>query len=496
MSTVDTLQTMTEAFPRADREELGRSIGMEWTALAYHGTGSVAALELLAPFLNDSDVRVRRQALEAVGRVFDSTGIGSLEMLTYVTDNRDLFVRDRAVSVVGQALKGEPLEAIAQALEPRYAHRNDFVRGLGVKALGTACDGRADASLVPVFARARRDPSPHVDERVSEGIGLAYAGTGRSDVVDLLLSHGSWGYDEVEEEPLLALARVCRDTEVEDRAVDVIRQQLPARVPHGGEGQGYSFVGRDGVWAMSWLLAGKVGKALAEMEYLLSRPVPNPRWRHWSTRGTAIWSLPDAFVGSGDEGIDAALGLLSAEHHPAIRVGLLGLGLAARSSAREDLVESVAPYLSHGNAAVREAAHVAAGFLYAGTGDGRAAQMLDRANRDDRRGAAQAYPLALGLAYQGSGDPSVSQQLAALWGQRGRRFSRNAALAVGLVYQGTGDPRAVELLLPVLEAGDAHAACSALILVDFSQEQLVNMPRLYNLCDGPGVVALFAIKHA
>ena len=142
MSTLDTLEKFTQAWPQAEREELARSFAIGWTALRYQGTGSMEGLEFLYPFLNDSDMRVRRHALQAVGTIFRGTGTESLEKLAYITLNRDLFIRDRAAPIIGQTLVGEGRDTILEVLRPSYTHRNDFVRGQGCTALGIAAQGQ------------------------------------------------------------------------------------------------------------------------------------------------------------------------------------------------------------------------------------------------------------------------------------------------------------------------------------------------------------------
>ena len=141
MSTLETLEKLTQAWPQAEREELGRQFGIGWTARRYQGTGSMAGLEFLYPFLNDSDAEVRRRALEAVAATFHGTGAESLDKLSYIAENRD-----QAAPIIGQTLHGEPLNVVLDALGSSFSHRNNFIRGLGSLALGLAGEGRATPS--------------------------------------------------------------------------------------------------------------------------------------------------------------------------------------------------------------------------------------------------------------------------------------------------------------------------------------------------------------
>ena len=159
-------------------------------------------------------------------------------------------------------------------------------------------------------------------------MGLAFAGSGDLDALNLLAPLVAQG----REDALQSIAYIGRDSAAEERAVVLVNQQMPARVPGGNEGRGYSFEGRSGIWVMSWLLRGRVRKALAEMQFILTRSKPNETWRRWASRNTAIWCLPDAFLGTGEEGVEAARALLGAEGHPAQPTGLLALGLAGRGS--------------------------------------------------------------------------------------------------------------------------------------------------------------------
>ena len=186
MSTLETLEKLTHAWPQSEREELGRRFGIGWTALRYQGTGSVEGLEFLYPFLNDSDAHVRRRALEAVGTVFQGTGAESLEKLSYITKNRDLLIRDRSSLVVGKALAGESPQVILDVLSPAYNHRNDFIRALGVVALGFAAEGRGHSELLPIFAERIADRNSLVATNAISGLGLAFAESGNREAIDLL----------------------------------------------------------------------------------------------------------------------------------------------------------------------------------------------------------------------------------------------------------------------------------------------------------------------
>ena len=186
MSTLETLEKLTHAWPQAEREELGRAFGIGWTALRYQGTGSMEGLEFLYPFLNDSDAHVRRAALKATATIFARTGAGSLDKLSYVTQNRDLAIRDRSALVVGKAMAGESLGAIKDALAPAYGHRNDFIRALGIHALGFAAEGRAWEKLLPVFGRRIADSKSLVAENAIFGLGLAFARSGSRGALDML----------------------------------------------------------------------------------------------------------------------------------------------------------------------------------------------------------------------------------------------------------------------------------------------------------------------
>ena len=183
MSTLDTLEKFTQAWPQAEREELARSFAIGWTALRYQGTGSMEGLEFLYPFLNDSDMRVRRHALQAVGTIFRGTGTESLEKLAYITLNRDLFIRDRAAPIIGQTLVGEGRDTILEVLRPSYTHRNDFVRGQGCTALGIAAQGQGGKDILSLLAERFIDRSPHVSSQAVHGVGLAFAGSGDLDAL-------------------------------------------------------------------------------------------------------------------------------------------------------------------------------------------------------------------------------------------------------------------------------------------------------------------------
>jgi hypothetical protein len=217
----------------------------------------------------------------------------------------------------------------------------------------------------------------------------------------------------------------------------------------------------------------------------------------------AMWTLPGTFAGSGADGIDLALPLLGEKEHPIVRVGILSLGIAGRGSCDERALAALAPFLSHGNGAVRNAANLAVGLLCQRSGRADVRTLLQRTNIDDRRGPSTGYPLAVGLAYQGSGDESVATDIMKLCDLGRRRLGRYAATAVGLIYQGTSSPRAAELLVPYMESNgiaEVGFAGEALQFVDFDEKTLESAPetallRPHGLSDGPGAAWMFVWKH-
>ena len=246
---------------------------------------------------------------------------------------------------------------------------------------------------------------------------------------------------------------------------------------------------------MTWLLRGRGRRILAEMQYILTRSKPNPKWKRWASRDTAIWCLPDAFVGTGEEGIEAARELLAEEGFPSQRTGLLVLGLAGRGSCQKALLTVLEPFLAHANGAVRDAAVLATGFVFQRGADRKVLEALQKAHLGDRRGPSTNYPLAVGLLYQGSGDEEATVHLAELFDQNRRRLAHYAALGIGLIYQGTAQARGVEQLLPMLEQGELDPTCIALQMIDFDAQTLEALPRDHGVADGPGSARVFVVKH-
>ena len=521
MDTLETLEKRTHSWPQSEREGLGRQFGIGWTALRYQGTASMEGLEFLYPFLNDSDPHVRRGALAAVGAIFHGTGPESLEKLSYVTENRDLFIRDRAALVVGRALAGHPAETILDVLRPSYTHKNDFIRGLGTVALGLAGGGQAHPSLFPIFEERIVDKSRFVARCAIAGLGEAFAHSGNAEALAVLeplapfpvpgaevgqgrpwrSDHFRWRHAAIHHEAAAAaIARIGRGSPAGERAAALLRQYLhPENVP-SGKGFEEQLTQRNGVVAMTWLLHGQPRRALDEMVFVLARPEADKPWMLRLPRSTAIWMLPGTFQDSGAEGVGAAVSLLAEEGHPTLRTGLLSLGVAARGCGDDADLATLNPFLSHGNGAVRDTAHLAAGLAFHKTARGDVLELLRTANTTDGRGPSTNYPLAVGLVCQGTGDGGVAAGLMELAALQRRRLTRHAALAVGLVHQGTTNPEAVETLLALLESGESDAACEALQLVDFDEDVLTRaswpgFPRCHGLADGPGVARMFVLKH-
>jgi len=521
MDTLATLEKRTQGWPQSEREALGRQFGLGWTALRYHGTGSMEGLEFLYPFLNDSDAHVRRGALAAAGAVFHGTGPEGLEKLSYVTENRDLFIRDRAALVVGRALAGHPAEVALDVLRRSYTHRNDFIRALGTVALGLAGRGQAEASLFPVFAERIADENRFVARCAIAGLGEAFADSGHADALALLApmapfpvpgaeagqdqtwrsDHFRWRHAAVHHEAAAAaMARIGRNDAAMEQTTAVLRQYLrPENVPpeKGFEEQ---LTQRNGVGAMTWLFEGRPRRALDEMGFVLARPEADTPWMLRLPRSAAVWMLPGTFQDSGEDAVEAAMALLDEEGHAAVRTGLLCLGIAARGSGDDAASSALSPYLRHGNGAVRDTANVALGFAFHRSARGDVLDLLRSANLDDARGPSTNYPLAVGLVAQGTGDGRLAADLMDLAALQRRRLTRHAALGVGLVYQGTANPEAVEILLPLLEGSELGPACEALQLVDFDADALERaawpaFPRCHQLADGPGAARMFVLKH-
>jgi hypothetical protein len=298
-----------------------------------------------------------------------------------------------------------------------------------------------------------------------------------------------------------AIARIGHHSHAETRAVDMIRQYLkPRNVPSQLQMES-QFTRRDGVWAMCWLLRGKAESSLREMRFFLTEDTPNTRKRRRRTPTSALlYSLPGTFAESGATGVELAASLLDTDDHLTLRTGLLSLGVAAQARGDQTMLSMFEPYLAHPNGAVRDAAHLAAGFAFQKSGGEHVLGILESASKDSRRGPSTNYPLAVGLVCQGTENRRVALGLAGLAGLKRRRLTRHAALGVGLIYQGTSSPQAVELLLPLLESRELGAACEALQLVDFDEVALEKapvaaFPRCHSLADGPGAARMFVLKH-
>lgn len=516
MSTLDTLEKWTRAWPQAEREALGREFGIEWTALRYQGTGSMEGLEFLYPFLNDSDAHVRRLALRAAADVFRATGSGSLEKLTHITENRDLFIRDRSVAVVGSALVDEPEDVIREVLVDSYSHSNAFIQGLGIRALGLASAGKGWKGLLPLFADRVGHSNGLVPAGAVQGLGLAYSGTGDADALacldplarfltaerhrdeSRLAWHFRWRLQQGQsEEAVGSIARIGRGSEASDKALAIVGRFLNPEAPEhmAFEGQ---LAQREGVWAATSMLQAEPDRALEALGFLLQRPGPGgPQWTQRVPRSAAIWSLPGCFRGSGRHGLDAAERLLANEGHPSQRSGLLALGLAA--SGLEGSVERVSallgPYLTHGNGALRDAANIAAGFAFQGRCSAAAFELVRTANSGGAGAPSTNYPLAVGLLYQGAADESVVEHLAGLLSTDRRRLRHHILLGIGLIYQGTGAAEATERIVELMEGEDRAAGAGALLPVDFTRQELADVLPEHSLADGPGAGRMFVLQH-
>ena len=515
MSTLETLDKLTHAFPQREREQIGRAFGIPYTALRYQKTGSLEGLEFLYPFLNDSDKNVRRSALRAVGRIFHGTGADSIEKLHYLTGNRDLAIRDRSSVIVGLALAGEPADVILDVLRPTFTHRNAFIRGHGCVALGYAGRGKAYEELLPVFEERMSDGDGFVRTCAIDGLAEAFAGSGHDRALDLLGPFAPFPAFDIREgesrrqwhfrwrqqvgmhtDAAAAVARIAFRSAAEARALDLLREYLrPRNVPPkmGFEEQ---LAQRQGVHAVSWLLRGKPVEAVREMGFLLKRPTSaEPVWTRRVPRSAAIFMLPGTFAGSGADGIELATRLLATDEHPTLRCAILSLGVAATGTCDENVLSALQPHLSHRNGAVRDVANIAVGLAFKGSASKPVFRLLRETNVKDRRGVSTNYPLAVGLVCQGTGNGEAAADLAELFTLNRRRLTWYAALGIGLVYQGTSEARPVELLLPLFETPVLRHACHALLMVDFDEAQLGALTRSHGLADGPGAAETFVEKH-
>ncbi|MFC1736804.1 hypothetical protein ACFL1X_11860 [Candidatus Hydrogenedentota bacterium] len=521
MSTLETLEKATRAWPQAERENLGRTFGIDYTALRYQGTGSMEGLEFLYPFLNDSDKHVRHCAMFAVGRIFQGTGAKNLDKLSYITGNRDRSIRDRACTILGQTLAGERPEVFLDILRPSYTHKNNFIRALGIRALGLAGAGKAHAELMPVFAEHIQDKDNLVSRNAITGLGAAFWESGDKMALGLLAphvpfqtangvegeSHWTWQrrwrqIEFVSQAAAMVVARIARNSDAEDQAVELLRQRLrPPRMPERMNFE-VERTRAGGARAMSWLLRGKPAKALKEMGFILTNLGPDkPRWARRCAQSRAIWAIPGTFEGSGEEGIETANSMLSEKKYAVLKAGILSLGVAARESCSDKVFGGLRPFLTHGNSAIRDVANLAVGLTFHKSGDKDAFEALKDSNLNDKRGPSNSYPFALGLIFQGRGDEGAARELLDLAKLKRRRLPGYAAHAVGLIYQGTSSPQAVELLLPLLESGNFYSACAALKLIDFDEQALISYPWWTWTswppvnADGPGAAYKFVYEH-
>lgn len=514
MSTLETLEKWTHAWSQDRRETLGRLFGIAWTERRYQRTGSLEGLEFLYPFLNDSDAHVRRHALDAAVTIFRGAGAEGLDKLAYITRNRDRLIRDRAAPVVGSALSGEPLRVVLEVLSPFYTHKSHFIRALGCLALGLAGEGKGWKDLLPIFAERIGDSNTFVAQKAVEGLSLAFKGSGDPEATVLLEPfvafpvvearegesgrdrHFRWRRGQICHSAAgEALACIGQGTEARRRAADLIRQYLHPHVPDGMDFE-RQLTQRHGVWALTRLLRGEARQALADVRFLLARPGPGePAWARRIPRSATIWDLAEAFAGSGAKGAEAARSLLAEEGHAALRTGMLCLGIAAQGSGDEDAQSLLEPFLTHPNGALRDSANLAVGFAFQGSSRPEIFRALQDSNLKDRRGASTNYPLGVGLLFQGSAEERVAAHLSEMFQIGRRRLAYHAGLGIGMIYQGTSSAQAVERMLPLLETDGIGYGCEALLMVDFSAEELAAVSRRYPLADGPGAAQMFVLKH-
>jgi HEAT repeat protein len=487
-NTLGNLEKITHAWSQSEREELGRRFGIGWTALRYQGTGSVEGLEFLYPFLNDSDAQIRLQALMAAQIIFKGTGIEGLEKLSYITKNRDLFIRDRAVLVIGKTLEGESPEVIIDILKPSYTHKNNFIRGLGSLALGFAGRGKAGKQIFSILEKLIKDKNNFVAMNAIMGMAEAFSESGDSKVINIL--------ESIDPLPILAIARIGRNSQAENNLVTLIRQNFqPSNISliSPAEKRDSGFIQREAVWGMSWLLRGKAQQAFSEMKSYLSLSKSENPGR--IPRSATIWSLPSTFDNSGKKGIEIAMSMLDKNNRPMLRAGILALGVAARASCDQDILNVLTPYLSSENGAIRDVANISVGLVFQKSGHNDVFKLLESTNIDDRRGPSTNYPFGVGLIYQTISDEKIVTNLTKLFKTKRPRLIHYAAFGIGLIYQGSLNAQAVEVLLPLLESKELRAACEALQLVDFDENALALLPRYHCLADGAGVAKMFVLKH-
>lgn len=466
-----TLEEYSRAWTALDRQGLADAIWADYVSLRFGRTGDPRALEYLYPYLNHADRRTRQEAIEVAARVFEGRGPRALDGLDYFTKNPDPFLKDRAVVIVGAALTGSSASVLLDRLSPYLHHRNQFIQGLALDALGTASVAQANGEVLTEILRLAELPGIGRAD-VCRAIASVYSGKPTQAVYDLVAQYDQ----ETQCDDSRTLAVLIRDAD--DPWYERGCREVFEPVLHAEGTWDQHFIRRDGIHALCMASRGRGMAPLERMLHLCGD----------RCTGRAMLSdTQNCFVGADTaQNRQALIDLAEGAQVPVQRVAALCLGRLVVGEEDEQAINKLRQLCDAPNMAVQAAALDGLGMAARSTCDDDLRQLCLKRSRTGE--TATAAIRCLGMVFMGSGNARVAGDIRELAHGlrsrpvRGKKHSRPLSAcyrAMGLVYLGTGSREPVQSLLDVLALPRTsrwseyrESAAKALVMVEFSGSSL------------------------
>lgn len=470
------LEERTRAWDALARQGLADAIWADFVSVRFGRTGDPRALQYLYPYLNHADRGVRLRALDVAAHVLEGRGPRVIPELSYFTANPDPFLRDRAVQVVAAAVTGSRDQVVLEALAPYLNHPNQFIRKLALAGLGKATEGQGSPLVLTEIRRVAGSPGPRQDE-VDLALARAFSGCPTEEVYRLVAQpERALALDSGNVEAVSTLVLGAPDEWHERACREVFEPAL--HVPDGPDRWTGPFVRRAALEAVCHASAGRGMEALQRLLHL----------RHERcTLHALLGAAPQCFAGADpQENRGPLVELARRGDLAAQRVAAVCLGRLVMGAEDEEAVTLLRELCGARSPAVQASALTGVGMAARSSGRDELRQTaLDHAGRS---GTSAPAIRSLGMVFLGSGRPGVFGDLRGLTELyrahpvRGKRHSRPLAAcywATGLLYLGTGSTEPLEFLLDVLApprvpCKDEYrwAAAKALVMIEFPETAL------------------------
>ncbi len=417
---------------------------------ALAGVPSDEALEALGPGLVGDDRDARRRAVGALRALLEASGAAGLALLDGAALDRAPALRDLLPELVGACGARGGGALVEDRLLHALGHASPGRRKSALRGLGLAYAGTARTDLLEPIARAAVHPTDFtLPLEALHALGRLFEGRLGEEAyvvaLGLLSPRDEARALDAEWNPYRSLALAARGGTMAARLAG--ERLLPA-LAAAGPSRRRARLRRAALEAWVALHAGEGLEPLETAWSALDDPLRE-------ARQSALWALPGLLPHGGPEASRAHVAAALLERSRAggreAACAALCLGAALEGAPLPEVTDRLLAWCGRREALLTPFALLALARIHAGSAPEPVAEAL-RAAVPEKGPVDRLTALAIGAFYAATGDRWARATLTRLAGRRRPAGTQAAALAaVGMLHRGVGLPEAVGLLgrLPV-----------------------------------------------